>query len=495
MARRLLGALVLAALASAHLQPEQIHLAFAGQDAAGYPSGMTVAWFTRDKPKDVSVQYGLSAEKLDLTASGGLKKYMANAGFHAHAELPSLKASTKYFYRVGSAGDSKWSEIFSFTTVAADNKTGFSLAVFGDMGWEDSNQRPMWITLHGLEKKWSATLSRATLEKWKDDKSIDFIWHVGDIGYMDDSFAHSPLRFTYEESYNGYMNWLQNLTSTMPYMVSPGNHESECHSPACLLDPFLGRSLMNFTAFNHRWHMPSKTSGGRANMWYSFNVGPVHFVSINTETDFPGAEETLTGDGHFCWLKAGQFGADGEYLRWLEEDLKEAVAARNSGLRPWIIAGGHRPLKNIKQSGVSELFEKYGDDLYFAGHAHMYWRDPPVQAGKATSNEMRVYKDVEGFIQVVAGGAGCDEMPYKVAPKCPETTGDDICVPPKGEEEKSVEGLPDPVFATDVMALGLLDVVNASTLRFRLVDAAHNQTLDEMWVTKTAKELSHATLI
>eukprot|EP00439_Symbiodinium_sp_Y106_P054958 s578_g7.t1 len=279
----------------------------------------------------------------------------------------------------------------------------------------------------------------------------------------------------------------------MPYMVSPGNHESECHSPACLLDPFLGRSLMNFTAFNHRWHMPSKTR--RANMWYSFNVGPVHFVSINTETDFPGAEETLTGDGHFCWLKAGQFGADGEYLRWLEEDLKEAVAARNSGLRPWIIAGGHRPLKNIKQSGVSELFEKYGVDLYFAGHAHMYWRDPPVQAGKATSNEMRVYKDVEGFIQVVAGGAGCDEMPYKVAPKCPETTGDDICVPPKGEEEKSVEGLPDPVFATDVMALGLLDVVNASTLRFRLVDAAHNQTLDEMWVTKTAKELSHATLI
>ncbi len=22
----------------------------------------------------------------------------------------------------------------------------------------------------------------------------DFIWHVGDIGYMDDSYAHSPVR-------------------------------------------------------------------------------------------------------------------------------------------------------------------------------------------------------------------------------------------------------------------------------------------------------------
>ena len=24
----------------------------------------------------------------------------------------------------------------------------------------------------------------------------DFIWHVGDIGYMDDSYAHSPVRLS-----------------------------------------------------------------------------------------------------------------------------------------------------------------------------------------------------------------------------------------------------------------------------------------------------------
>eukprot|EP00434_Breviolum_minutum_P043017 symbB.v1.2.038317.t1/scaffold5927.1/size22389/3 len=158
---------------------------------------------------------------------------MSDAGFHSHVEILNLKPSTKYFYRVGSSHDSKWSEVWSFTSASTAPDASFSMAVFGDMGYESSVERPMVITLHGLEKKWSAQESRATLEKWKDEKSIDFIWHVGDIGYMDDSYAHSPVRFTYETAYNGYLNWLQNLTASMAYMVSPGNHESECHSPAC----------------------------------------------------------------------------------------------------------------------------------------------------------------------------------------------------------------------------------------------------------------------
>ncbi|CAJ1416245.1 unnamed protein product [Effrenium voratum] len=467
---------VLTLAVAEHLNPEQIHLAFAGQDAAGYPSGMTVSWFTRSQPKDSTVQFGLS-ESLDQSAEGTSHHYMSNAGFHSHAEMSNLKADTKYFYRVGSAKDNKWSQVLSFTSAKAEG--AFSFAVFGDMGWESSTERPMVITLHGLERHWSATESRATLEKWKDEKSIDWIWHLGDIGYMDDSYAHSPVRFTYESAYNGYMNWLENLTSSMPYMVAAGNHESECHSPACIVDPFLGRALMNFTAYNHRWKMPSQVSKGRANMWYSFNVGLVHFISINTETDFPGAEETSTGDGHFSWLKAGHFGADGEYLSWLEADLKAANANRKE--RPWIIAGGHRPLKRVGKSGVTELFQKYGVDFYFAGHAHRYWRDAPFGEKNETK---RVYKDPSGFIQIVTGGAGCDEMEYKVAPKCSPDT--DTCVPSGHDWDGDDERLPqNPVYATDVISMGRLEAVNASTLHFVLADSKHGQTLDEVWLSKT----------
>ncbi len=53
--------------------------------------------------------------------------------------------------------------------------------------------------------------------------------------------------------------------------------------------------------------MPSAESGGAASMWFSFDWGPVHVTSINTETDFPGAGEETTGDAHMPWFPAGGF--------------------------------------------------------------------------------------------------------------------------------------------------------------------------------------------
>merc|ERR1712159_223836 len=140
----------------------------------------------------------------------------------------------------------------------------------------------------------------------------------------------------------------------MPYMVSPGNHESECHSPACVVEhDKYGKPLSNFTAFNARWSMPSEESRGHAgsNMWYSFSMGSVHVVSLDTETDFPGAGEEHYGDSGIKSMPAGGFGSDGEYLKWLEDELSRASMARanaSDDSRPWLIAMGHRPYSDIK---------------------------------------------------------------------------------------------------------------------------------------------------
>jgi hypothetical protein len=65
--------------------------------------------------------------------------------------------------------------------------------------------------------------------------------------------------------------------------------------PACLVDPEKRTKLSNFTAYNTRFRMPSPESKGALNMHFSFNFGPVHFISIDTETGFPGAAEEVGG--------------------------------------------------------------------------------------------------------------------------------------------------------------------------------------------------------
>lgn len=87
------------------------------------------------------------------------------------------------------------------------------------------------------------------------------------------------------------------------------------------------------------------------------------------------------GGEKYCELPCGSFAATGEYIRWLEEDLRKAHANRTN--RPWIFVHGHRPIHSIRhrdQITTDEvlrrtfevLFERYKVNAYFAGHDHLY---------------------------------------------------------------------------------------------------------------------------
>ena len=84
-------------------------------------------------------------------------------------------------------------------------------------------------------------------------------------------------------------------------------------SPVIL--PLPVQSLGRFQAYNARFRMPSMESGANHGtaMWYSFNLGPAHWVVIDTETDFPEAN----GD-QFTWYPMSN-GGFGDQLAWLEE--------------------------------------------------------------------------------------------------------------------------------------------------------------------------------
>ncbi|EDQ89016.1 uncharacterized protein MONBRDRAFT_25809 [Monosiga brevicollis MX1] len=446
-------------------QPEQVHIAFAGQDANGYPTGVSVTWYTANVTSTSIVRYGtLASGSLTSQASATTapQSYLDGHGFHHVVRVLNLQPATEYMYQVGDQTDG-WSDTFVFRSAPATSDVPVSFALFGDMGYLGSAERPMVVATGGLQKNWSAVPVRTLLESLKDTKAIDFIWHLGDIGYADDAFSHAPLKFGYESAYNGYMNWIQNLTATMPYMVSVGNHESECHSPACVADTKIGNALRNFSAYNTRWHMPSEDSKGVLNMWYSWNYGPVHFISLNTETDFPGAGEENTGDSHDPFMPAGHFAPDGTYLAWLEQEL--AAAHANRAQRPWIIAGGHRPFPDIAANGVQELFERYEVDVYVAGHTHSYSRSMPGNLNGSS------YHNLNGTVLVVAGGTGCEEM-HDVGAPDPATF--------------RMSSLHTEVFATDRVAAGVL-MVNSTYLNFRLLSGYnHAEVLDEFTLTRSS---------
>lgn len=433
--------------------PSQIHIALAG------PQGMAVSYTTLGQTT-TTVSFGESAATLKAV-SGASSSYI-EPFFHHHTVLKGLKAATKYYYRCGDSAAGQ-SEVLSFTTPPDPSQHGsFSASVFGDWGYG---------------KDGHAIATRTALENIRH--KVNMVWHLGDIGYADDAFMHDATGFEYENVYNSWMEWIANISTTLPYLVAPGNHESECHSPACLGSPHIRNALANFSAYNARWRMPSPESGGVANMWYSFDYGFAHFISINSETDFKGAGEEKHGDSGV--IPAGGFGRDGQYLEWLERDLANANASRAT--RPWIFAGGHRPLYTgaatdpIMQKAVEHLFMIYDVDIYFSGHIHSYARSLPVfdsvvEPQKNTSH----YVDPTKPVHVLVGGAGCDEMKVKEVTAAGE----------EGEAEREEEEAAAwNVYADSQYGTGILRVIDRNTAQWQYIHSETMEVADEFYITKS----------
>eukprot|EP00038_Savillea_parva_P018274 m.22861 g.22861 ORF g.22861 m.22861 type:complete len:487 (+) comp4035_c0_seq1:39-1499(+) len=472
----------------AQTAPEQVHLAFGGPPDANGHETISVSWYTASQVSDPQVCWTPGAHQPSVactpttSSTATTRQYLDNHGYHHHAYLTGLSPASPYTYAVGSQeSPPNGTNAVTFSFIVPDsrpNRGPFSVSLFGDMGWLGSKQRPDLVPFGGLQKNWSAVGTRETVERLKDAQAIDFVWHLGDIAYADDAFDVDPLKFEYENVYNGFVGWFQNVSSIMPYMVSVGNHESECHSPACVVGG-TAKQLSNFSAYNARFRMPSASSKGVLNMWYSYDFGPVHFISVNSETDFPGAGEENTGDSGDKLLPAGHFAPDGAYLAWLEADL--AAASANRATRPWIIAGGHRPFREIAGNGVQELFAKYQVDLYFCGHTHSYVRSFPTYNNVFTPQaDPNHYVNPNGTTEIVVGGAGCDEMP------------DALSTPAANRNEQHITGrqsAPPPadgvVVATAKEASGVLTVVNATAIHWQLLYShSTGDVLDDFWITK-----------
>lgn len=365
----------------ASTEPQGVHLAYAG-DAS---SSMAVSFFTCGKGDTPFLQLLGGKSEVAQTVHGSSSSYYDRA--QHLVMVAGLTPGTTYSYVVGLEHGSK-SSTFAFST-SARGASQFSAAVIGDMGVNNS----------------AATIAALT----KRTRDINFTIHVGDVAYADD--CNVPLHIErsagrgYEAVYDLYQNSIEPFAAAAPYMVMPGNHDVSCH---ILSDIGCPKELRNFSALNHRFRMPSVESGASTlshhNMWYSWRVGNVHFVSLSTETDFPGSPTTP-----HTFVGGGAGGGFGDQLGWLRADL---TAARADPLVSWIVAMGHRPWYGTSkmdwpvraqkkvQASFEPLLREFGVDIWLCGHKHYYERMVGAYRGEAND---------DGPVMIINGAAGSNE--------------------------------------------------------------------------------------
>jgi hypothetical protein len=349
------------------LQPQQIHLSLGAN-----PIEMIITWTTVDKSQQL-VNYNkiggdvhtVTAVSTHFSDSNGYDVYIHRA------KLTNLEPGSYYEYK---CGNTLWSELFKFKTIDTSAHFSPSIAVYGDLGYENGVSIPQLKTdvKNGL---------------------YDAILHVGDIAYdlNTDGGSIGDL----------FMREIEPIAANVPYQVCGGNHEE----------------IRNFTHYHNRFTMIDTHSGMINNHYYSFDIGPAHFIAFSTELYYWSEYFTQS---HIKWQ-----------YQWLENDLKNATKPENRALRPWIITLGHRPMyclhnnakdcfnhetmirrglhDNVVETsyGLEDLFNTYGVDVSFWGHEHLYDRIYPIYNWKYYNGSAQdVYTNPKAPIHIITGAAG-----------------------------------------------------------------------------------------
>ncbi|CAI9722265.1 acid phosphatase type 7-like [Octopus vulgaris] len=235
--------------------------------------------------------------------------------------------------------------------------------------------------LIGIVGDLGVTNSDETIESiWNFTRSLEMkiLIHIGDISYAD-NFSKREGNNSY--IWTEYMNKIKRITSRIPYMVLPGNHEVQ----------------FNFGAYLNWFRMPYLESDSDSPFWYSFDYMGVHFSMFSTEHDVNQSSIQY---------------------QWLENDLNKANLNRDKV--PWVIALAHRPLycsshnANISckslstklRAALENLLVQKNVDVYVSGHVHHYERSYPVANNVVSSWN---YHNPKAPVHLINGAGGNPE--------------------------------------------------------------------------------------
>ncbi|KAL7597341.1 hypothetical protein Lser_V15G29565 [Lactuca serriola] len=310
----------------------------------------------------------------------GLQNY--TSGIIHHVQLTGLSPDTVYYYRCGDPSIKSMSGVFHFKTMPVSSPKNYpKIGIMGDLG---------------LTYNTTSTVSHLI------QNQPDLVLLVGDATYANlyltngtgsdcysCSFSNTPIHETYQPRWDFWGRFMQRLTSKVPIMAIEGNHEIEEQV-----------DNTTFAAYSARFAFPSKESGSKSTMYYSFNAGGIHFIMLG---------------GYIAYDKSS------DQYKWLLRDLANV----NREVTPWLVGVWHPPWYNTYVShykevecmrvAMEELLYNAGVDIIFNGHVHAYER---------TNRVYNYTLDPCGPVHITVGdGGNREKMAVKHADEpgnCPE---------------------------------------------------------------------------
>lgn len=297
-----------------------------------------ISWYTESQASDPKVIYSTNGLLTDGITE--LASYNDVDGTYIYnTYLSNLEQNTTYFYQVYS-NSSIFREILNFTTTPNRTANNLKFLLFGDSR---------------TQREQRSELVKKVMENFSD---IDFFIHTGDI------VADGRI----QSQWDNYFDDIELLSQKILGYFIEGNHEK--------LDGNMYENIV----------LPSN---GINSFYYSFNIGPVNFIGLNTERD-----------------RIGQ-------TSWLETELQKADQDNNT---LWKCVYMHQPIFSsmLNREDLNDvvpewcpLFEQYNVDLVFAGHNHYYERSFPMNQFKSfDSSNSYEFENPSNPMYMITGGAG-----------------------------------------------------------------------------------------
>ncbi|CAI5745629.1 unnamed protein product [Peronospora destructor] len=362
----------------------QFHLSLVEKEDNGKTNFM-LDWITSSTVTSSRLMFGISATdllfKVDGRNAGLVTETAGETVVCWSALLANLEEGSTIYYALESdvrqeTNSSAASKILNFKVPDGE----ITWAVFGDMA-APVQGRAAAVSL--------PTLKNALLV----DGAYDGVLNLGDLSY----------ELTGSNGQN-YMEELESITSHVPMMTTVGNHEYQCGLLPCLALQNYYRRFQGIT-----WGAGA-VSGSSSNEFYSFSLGLIHFVFINTEVYGNEAYVALQNDS-VTWKvdEAARTLAGAAQAKWLEYDLSRVKRSET----PYVVICGHRPPfktpKGLHETGnrfakeIVPLMSKYQVDLYLAGHEHTYlmfeastfnnYNIPPIIISGSSGNNEYIRKE------------------------------------------------------------------------------------------------------